>query len=84
MIVMRVCQWILLGSLLVGSTGCSFFHDLKPHRLHRLNRVPDMMDDNAYNFSIPPEPIPDGNSATSPSIDRAMPVPTGSSNRCSD
>lgn len=57
--VSRYGKWLLLGSLMVGSVGCGkVLHNLKAHRLHRMNRVPDMMDDNAYNFSIPAPPVP--------------------------
>lgn len=34
--------WLALWALAVlgGISGCAFFHDLQPHRLHRLNRQP--------------------------------------------
>jgi hypothetical protein len=37
---MRSCRRILVASLLASFTcGCAnFWHDLQPHRLHRLNR----------------------------------------------
>ncbi|MDP1799127.1 MAG: hypothetical protein Q8K78_16660 [Planctomycetaceae bacterium] len=36
----RICLWVMLltTSSLMGCA--SFWHDLKPHRMHRLNRHP--------------------------------------------
>lgn len=82
MVILRTCQWVLLGSLVWIATGCSFFHDLQPHRLHRLNRVPDMMSGSGYNFSIPPEPIPDIKPPTSNNEEREADGPNCASNVC--
>lgn len=84
MLISRAGQWFLLGSVLLVTTGCSFFHDLKPHRLHRLNRVPDMMSGNGYNFSIPPEPIPEMIPATPTPEPTKTLIPTCTSNVCSE
>ncbi len=51
-------KWVFTGSLLLGSMGCTdLWHNMQPHRMHRLNRVPDAMNANAYSFSIPDPPI---------------------------
>lgn len=34
----RSCRYILLLLVVINSGCASFWHDLKPHRLHRLNR----------------------------------------------
>ena len=47
---------------LLGSTGCSMLHELKPHRLWRLNQssTPMRGGSNAY-YSIPELPKPEAN-----------------------
>ena len=47
----------LAAFVLLSSTGCSLWHNLKPHRMWRLNRVPEGMHKDAY-FSVS-DPIPD-------------------------
>lgn len=60
MIFSRLTKWMLLGALIASGTGCGeIMHNLQMHRLHRLNRVPDMMQRDGYNFSIPADPLPE-------------------------
>ena len=43
----------------MSALGCGdILHNLQRHRLNRLNRVPDSMPSDAYNFSIPDPPTP--------------------------
>lgn len=42
------CMTIGLCLLLVGAAGCDSFHNLQPHRLHRLNRGSGGMSSKAY------------------------------------
>jgi hypothetical protein len=57
-------QLLALAALvsLLGSTGCSMLHELKPHRLWRLNQASSPMrgGSSAY-YSIPELPRPDTN-----------------------
>jgi hypothetical protein len=46
----------LLASVLITSSGCSFLHEFKPHRLWRLNRSSNAMQTDAY-YSVS-DPIP--------------------------
>lgn len=46
-----ISAWLLPGCLIVGSGCAEMWHNLKPHRLSRLNRGPGMSTD-AYNFSV--------------------------------
>ena len=51
---------LLLAGLVVGSaTGCdSLLHNLKPHRLWRLNRhSPPMASGSSPYYSVPPPPL---------------------------
>ena len=60
MILSRFAKCVLLAGVVAAGTGCGeLFHNLQMHRLHRLNRVPDMMGGNGYNFSIPDPPLPE-------------------------
>lgn len=36
----RKCCVVLVSLLPVSMSGCALWHELQPHRLHRLNRVP--------------------------------------------
>jgi hypothetical protein len=39
--VMRLVLWAVLAATLANASGCaSFWHELQPHRLHRINRGP--------------------------------------------
>lgn len=61
----------LVASLLVTSAGCTrMLHDLKPHRMWRLNRVPKGMHKEAY-FSVS-DPIPE---RESPAEQAVVPQP---------
>jgi hypothetical protein len=51
-----VWNWVLLGGLCLGGSGCQMFHWLHPHQMWKLNRQPAISRDDAY-FSIPAEPI---------------------------
>ncbi len=55
-------QLLALAALvsLLGSTGCAMLHELKPHRLWRLNQASSPMagGSSAY-YSIPELPRPD-------------------------
>ena len=48
---------VLLATFCGTSAGCSLFHELQPHRLHRWNRSAPVHDD-FYNSSIPDPPLP--------------------------
>jgi hypothetical protein len=53
---------VILAALVLGSaTGCgTLFHNLKPHRLWRLNRhSPPMTSGSSVYYSVPPPPLPD-------------------------
>lgn len=51
-----VVLMILCTSPVFLSTGCAVLHELKPHRLHRLNRYEPQPDPGAM-FSVP-DPVP--------------------------
>jgi hypothetical protein len=54
-------QLLALAALvsLLGSTGCSMLHELKPHRLWRLNQASSpMAGGSAAYYSIPESPRP--------------------------
>lgn len=60
---MTACPKLLALAALVsllGSTGCSLLHELKPHRLWRLNQASSPMagGSSAY-YSIPEQPRPE-------------------------
>lgn len=60
--------FVILAGLVLGSvTGCgTLFHNLKPHRLWRLNRhSPPMATGSSPYYSVPPPPLPDMISAPS-------------------
>jgi hypothetical protein len=50
---------------LLGSTGCSMLHELKPHRLWRLNQASSpMAGGSAAYYSVPELPRPESNNST--------------------
>lgn len=55
----RLFMLVLAGLVLVSSTGCeSLLHNLKPHRLWRLNRhSPPMASGSSVYYSVPPPPL---------------------------
>jgi len=53
----RITTLALLTTVLATSSGCSFLHEFKPHRLWRLNRSSNSMQSDAY-FSVS-DPIPE-------------------------
>lgn len=63
----------LVASALLTSTGCSLLHNLKPHRLWRLNRATNGMDSGAY-FSVA-DPIPEPRRETEDSLESAPEEP---------
>lgn len=59
---MITSRWFLLflaGLVLGSATGCdSLLHNLKPHRLWRLNRhSPPMASGSSVYYSVPPPPL---------------------------
>jgi hypothetical protein len=57
----RLILAILAGLVLGSATGCdTLFHNLKPHRLWRLNRhSPPMASGSSPYYSVPPPPLSD-------------------------
>lgn len=57
----RLFMLVLAGLVLGSSTGCeSLLHNLKPHRLWRLNRhSPPMASGSSVYYSVPPPPLVD-------------------------
>lgn len=57
----RLILLLLAGLVLGSATGCdSLLHNLKPHRLWRLNRhSPPMASGSSPYYSVPPPPLPD-------------------------
>lgn len=50
---------IVLGSLLTTAGCASFWHDLQPHRLRRLNRVPAPSMDPEFSATLQEKNLPD-------------------------
>lgn len=50
---------IVLGSLLTTAGCASFWHDLQPHRLRRLNRVPAPSMDPEFSSLEKPDSLPE-------------------------
>ncbi len=69
----RLIPLVLAGLALGSSTGCeSLLHNLKPHRLWRLNRhSPPMASGSSVYYSVPPPALPD--------VDLNSEFPTGTS-----
>jgi len=63
--VRRCSFYVLCAAMWLSVVGCQAiknskaFHNLRPHRLHQLNRGPGMTSGHeAYsNFSVPPQPL---------------------------
>jgi hypothetical protein len=57
----RLILLVLAGLVLGSATGCgSLLHNLKPHRLWRLNRhSPPMSTGSSVYYSVPPPPLSD-------------------------
>lgn len=57
----RLIPLVLAGLALGSATGCeSLLHNLKPHRLWRLNRhSPPMASGSSVYYSVPPPPLKD-------------------------
>ncbi len=57
----RLIPIVLAGLALGSATGCeSLLHNLKPHRLWRLNRhSPPMSTGSSVYYSVPPPPLRD-------------------------
>jgi hypothetical protein len=57
----RLIPIVLAGLALGSATGCeSLLHNLKPHRLWRLNRhSPPMASGSSPYYSVPPPPLKD-------------------------
>ena len=57
----RLILLVLAGLALGSATGCeSLLHNLKPHRLWRLNRhSPPMSTGSPVYYSVPPPPLKD-------------------------
>ncbi len=62
----RIWMCLFAGIVSLSALGCGdVLHNLQRHRLDRLNRVPDYMPSDAYNFSIPDPPLPAEKTETS-------------------
>ncbi|MBL6704559.1 MAG: hypothetical protein ISQ06_00500 [Planctomycetaceae bacterium] len=57
----RLIPIVIAGLALGSATGCdSLLHNLKPHRLWRLNRhSPPMSTGSSVYYSVPPPPLPE-------------------------
>ena len=57
----RLIPIVIAGLALGSATGCeSLLHNLKPHRLWRLNRhSPPIASGSSVYYSVPPPPLPE-------------------------
>lgn len=64
---------ILLAAVLAGLSGCSLLHELKPHRLWRLNQASSPMSggSSAY-YSVPEQPRLPESPASAESVPAAI------------